>query len=107
MVGNCILYSALCIQQLYSIFYSYLRDLNVSAWSNPAAVTTLNFVSINSDRDTDVSPENIASNDTTFQRTCVDDLDSRFLVLTNAINHFCCLTHPNTSFDYKGDDLQN
>ena len=31
-----------------------------------------------------------------------DDLvDSRFLVLTNAINHFCCLIQSNTAFDYK------
>ena len=43
-----------------------------------------------------------------LHRTYVDDLDARFLVLTNAINHFlCCLTHPNTAFDIKGDDLQN
>ena len=39
----------------------------------------------------------IASTDT---RTCVDDLDStRFLVLTNAINHFWFLIHSNTAFD--------
>ena len=31
-----------------------------------------------------------------------DDLDSRFLVLTNAINHFWYLTHSNTAFDDKG-----
>ena len=30
-----------------------------------------------------------------------DDLDSRFLVLTNAINHFWYLTHSNTAFDDK------
>jgi hypothetical protein len=40
----------------------------------------------------------IASTDT---RTCVDYLGSRFLVLTNAINHFCCLIHSNTACDYK------
>ena len=36
-----------------------------------------------------------------FVVVAVDYLDSRFLVLTNAINHFCCLTHSNTAFDYK------
>ena len=36
-----------------------------------------------------------------YMRTWVDDLDSRFLVLTNAINHFCCLIQSNTAFDYK------
>ena len=40
----------------------------------------------------------ITSTDTT---TWVDDLDSRFLLLTNATNHFCCLIHSNLAFDYK------
>jgi hypothetical protein len=40
-------------------------------------------------------------------RTCVDDLDSRFLVWLVRLHHFCCLTHSNTAFDYKGDVLQN
>ena len=40
----------------------------------------------------------IASTDTT---NWVDDLDSRFLFLTNAIHYFCCLIQSNTVFDYK------
>jgi hypothetical protein len=95
------------LKQRHSIIvYCNLLDLNVSTGSNRAA-TTLNFVSINSDRDAAVNDENIVSTDTTFHRSSVDDVDSRFLVLTNAISHFCCLTLPNTAFDYKGDDLQN
>ena len=53
---------------------------------------------INSDQNADRTEEHIASTDTS---TSVDDLDSRFLVLTNAINHFCYLTRSNTAFDYK------
>jgi hypothetical protein len=42
--------------------------------------------------------EEIASTD---ERSCADDLDSRFPDLAYMIDHFCYSTHPNGTFDYK------
>ena len=62
-------------------------------------------IAFNSDHPTNLKLKNNESLPQLTSTCAVDDLNSRFLVLTNVINvinHFCYLTHSNTAFDDKG-----